>query len=105
VKAPRAMTVRQLIRRGLRLKVSCVEACRASSVLRLSGERVGVSKRLRIKAGGSRTLVIRLKGNVRRNLLAAMRQAGLRRVTATAITTIAADGVTRAFPVKVTLRR
>ena len=74
-------------------------------MLRLSGERVGASKRLRIKAGGSRTLVVRLKRNVRRNLLAAMRQAGIRRVTTTAITTIALDGGSRAFPAKIRLRR
>jgi len=48
---------------------------------------------------------VRLKRNVRRNLLAAMRQAGLRRITVTAITTIASEDGTRAFPAKVTLRR
>ena len=37
--------------------------------------------------------------------MAAMRQAGVRRVNATAITTIATDDVTRAFPVRITLRR
>ena len=105
VRAPKTMNVRRVIRRGLPLRVSCAEACRARSVLRLSGERIGASKRLRISAGGSRTLVIRLKRHVRRDLLAAMRQAGVRRVTATAITTIATDDVTRAFPVRITLRR
>jgi PKD repeat protein len=103
--APSAMKARQAIRRGLRLKVSCEEACRARSVLRISGERVGASKRRTIGAGGSRTLVARLDRVVRRNLLAAMRQAGLKRVTMTAITTITTDDVTRAFPVKITLRR
>ena len=77
IRAPKAQNVRTVIRRGLRLRVSCEEACRARSVLRISGERVGASKRLRIGAGGSRTLVARLSRNVRRNLLAAMRQAGL----------------------------
>jgi hypothetical protein len=42
---------------------------------------------------------------VRRNLVAAMRQAGLKRVRLTAVTTITTDGVTRAFPVRVTLKR
>ena len=97
--------MRQVIRRGLRLRVSCEETCRARSVLRISGERVGASKRLRIAAGDSRTLVARLSRNVRRNLLAAMRQAGLKRVTLTAITTIATAEGSRAFPVRVTLRR
>ena len=94
-----------MIRRGLRLRVSCEETCRARSVLRISGERVGVSKRLRIGAGGSRTIVAQLSRNVRRNLIAAMRQAGMKRVTVTAITTVTTDEVSRAFPVKVTLRR
>ena len=88
IDAPRRMTAQQLIRRGLRLKVSCEEACRAKSVLRISGERVGASKQRRIRAGGSRTLVARLEADVRRNLLKAMRQAGLRRVTLTAVTTV-----------------
>ena len=101
----KSLRASQAIRRGLRLKVSCEQDCRARSVLRISGERVGASKRLALDAGESRTLVARLDGNVRRNLLAAMRQAGLRRVTVTAITTITTDDVTRAFPVKVTLKR
>jgi PKD repeat protein len=105
VTAPRVLKVRQVIRRGVRLRVSCAEDCRARSVLRLSGERVGASRRLRIDAGETRTLVIRLERAVRRNLLAAMRQAGVRRVTSTAITTIATDDVTRAFPDKIRLRR
>jgi PKD repeat protein len=105
VSAPRVLKVRQVIRRGVRLRVSCAEDCRARSVLRLSGERVGASRRLRIDAGETRTLVVRLERAVRRNLLAAMRQAGVRRVTSTAITTIATDDVTRAFPAKIRLRR
>jgi hypothetical protein len=105
ISAPKAHNVRKVLRRGLRLSVACEEDCRARSVLRISGERVGASKRRAIDAGESRTLVVKLEANVRRNLLAAMRQAGIRRVTATAITTIATDDGTRAFPVKVTLRR
>ena len=34
-----------------------------------------------------------------------MRQAGLKQVTVTAITTVTTDEVSRAFPVRVTLRR
>jgi hypothetical protein len=74
-------------------------------VLRLSGRRVGSSKRLAIEAGGSRTLVIRLDRNIRRNLVAAMRQAGVRRLTATAMTTIADGDLTRAYPTRIRLRR
>jgi hypothetical protein len=87
------------------MSVGCEEACRARSVLRITGERVGASKRLQIDAGESRTLVARLSRNVRRNLLAAMRQAGLKRVTLTAITTVTTDEGSRAFPVRVTLKR
>jgi ribosomal protein L19 len=105
VTAPRSMNVRTAIRRGVRLRVSCESACQARAVLRISGERIGVSKRLRIRADGSRTVVVKLDRVVRRNLLAAMRQAGMRHVTATAITTITTDDSKRALPVKVTLRR
>ena len=54
VRAPKTKGVRSIIKRGLRLKVSCDEACRARSVLRVSGERLGASKRLRLDAGESR---------------------------------------------------
>jgi hypothetical protein len=97
--------VRRAIRRGLRLRVTCVEACRAKSVLRVSGERLGASKTMRIKAGASRTLLVRLDRTVRRNLLAAMRQAGMRRLTVTAVTKIAGVDVTRTIRVKVVLKR
>ncbi len=105
ISAPKTMKVRRAIRRGVRLKVSCADACRARSVLRLSGERVGASKRMRIGAGRSRTVVVRLDRRVRRNLVAAMRQAGLRRITATAITTVVTADGTRALPVKIALKR
>ncbi len=105
LRTARTQSVHKVIRRGLRLKVSCAEACLARSIVRLSGERVGTSKRLAVKAGRSRTIVVKLKRSVRRNLIAAMRQAGLRRVIATAITTVNLDGVNRAYPVKVKLRR
>ncbi len=106
VRAPRRMTARRAIRRGLRLRVNCDEPCRARTVLRIGGERVGQSKRVLIWAGETRTLVARLDRDVRRNLLKAMRQAGMRRVTLTAVTTVTnADGARRAYRVKVTLRR
>jgi PKD repeat protein len=105
VSAPRATRVRQVVRRGLRLRVSCVEACRVSSVLRLSGRRLGASRRgLRIGAGGSRTVVVRLDRTVRRNLLAAMRQAGVKRLTSTVVTRIVTAEGTRTIRAKVTLK-
>jgi hypothetical protein len=60
---------------------------------------------MRIRAGTSRTVKVRLDRKVRRNLLAAMRQAGLRRVRVTATTTIRAGGLTRSYPVRLSLRR
>ena len=105
IRAPKTADVRDVIRRGLRLRVSCEDACRAKSVLRLSGRRVGVSKQVRVKAGRSRTLVVRLTGNVRRNLMAAMRQARLKRVTTTAITTVRTADLSRAYPARIRLIR
>jgi autotransporter translocation and assembly factor TamB len=97
--------VRSVVRRGLRLKVRCAAACRVRSVLRLSGRRVGASKRVKLEAGKPRTVVVRLDRRVRRNLIAAMRQAGVRRLTATAVTRVADGETTRAYRTKVRLRR
>jgi cytochrome c len=104
VTAPKARRVVVVVKRGLRLRVRCPEACRAWTVLRLSGKRLGKSKALRIGAGRSRTLVIRLDRNVRRNLAAAMRQAGVRRLKATAVTKIVTADGTRTVRAKVTLK-
>jgi hypothetical protein len=107
VRAAKSRSVRSLIRRGLPLRVTCdaTEACRVKSVLRVSGERLGASKAVRIGAGKSRKVVIRLDRTVRRNLVAAMRQAGIRRLKATAVTKVAtADGM-RTVRVKVQLKR
>ena len=105
IRAPKTQNVRKVLKRGLRLRVTCEEECRARSVLRLSGERVGASKRLQIDAGETRTVVVRFKRSVRRNLLAAMRQAGVKRILVTAITTVATDDLSRAYPVRVRLKR
>jgi hypothetical protein len=105
VVAPRAQKVRRVVRRGLRVRVNCQDACRVSSVLRLSGRRLGASKAaLRIGAGGSRTIVLRLDRNVRRNLLAAMRQAGVKRLRTTLVTKIVTAEGTRTIRAKVTLK-
>ncbi|HEX5620697.1 MAG TPA: PKD domain-containing protein [Solirubrobacteraceae bacterium] len=105
VRAPRNRSVQSVIKRGLRLKVSCDEACRARSVLRVSGERLGASKRLALDAGESRTLVVRLDRSVRKNLIAAMRQAGIRRLKAFAVTKVVTADGTRNVRVKVMLKR
>jgi PKD repeat protein/type 1 glutamine amidotransferase len=105
VAGPKSIGVRKVLRRGLRLRIACVEACSARSILRVSGERLGASRRVRLAAGGKRTLVVRLDRSIRRNLLAAMRQAGVRRLKTTAVTTVAVAGGTRTIRVKVQLRR
>jgi PKD repeat protein len=105
VRAPRTKGVRSIIKRGLRLKVSCDEACRARSVLRVSGERLGASKRLQLDAGESRTLVVRLDRSVRRNLVAAMRQADIRRLKAFAVTKITTAEGSKNVRVRVILKR
>ena len=107
VRGPRSKGVRSVIKRGLRLRVTCddTETCRAKSVLRVSGERLGASKAVRIGAGKSRTVVIRLDRTVRRNLVAAMRQAGIRRLKATAVTKLASTEGMRTVRVKVQLKR
>jgi PKD domain len=105
IRAPKRLKLQQAIKRGVRLRVSCEQTCRARSVLRISGDRIGASKRVGIRAGTSRTVKVRLDRTVRRNLLAAMRQAGLRRVRVTATTTVRTDGLTRAYPVQLSLRR
>jgi cytochrome c len=104
ISSPRAAKVSRVVRRGLRLRVRCVEACRAWSVLRVSGRRIGAAKAVRIGAGGTRTLVIRLDRRVRRNLAAAMRRAGVRRLRATAVTRIATASGIRTLRERVTLR-
>jgi hypothetical protein len=105
VRAAKSKGVRSIIKRGLRLRVTCNEACRARSVLRVSGERLGASKRLRLRAGQSRTLVVRLDRSVRRNLVAAMRQADIRRLKAYAVTKIVTADGARNVRVKVLLKR
>jgi PKD repeat protein len=105
VSLARSMKVRRVVRRGLRYKVRCGEACRVSAVLRLSGRRLGASKALRARAGASRTVVVRLDRRVRRQLVKAMRKAGVRRVKATVVTRVLTADSTRTIRRKVVLKR
>ena len=91
VGAPKSKGVRTDPQAGLRLRVACDTRRRAARgrCCSVSGERLGASKAVRIGAGKSRTVVVRLDRTVRRNLLAAMRQAGIRRLKATAVTKLA----------------
>jgi PKD repeat protein len=104
VSMPKAKKVRQVIRRGLRYRVSCEDACRVSSVLKLSGRRLGAA-RARLAAGASRTIVLRLDRDIRGNLLAAMRNAGVRRLKVTVVTRVATAAGTKTIRTGVTLKR
>jgi PKD repeat protein len=68
----------QRMRRALRLRVACPERCAVRAVLRHSGERIGKSRKLRIRDERRHTLRVRLSRKVRRELRAAMRRADRR---------------------------
>ena len=97
--------VRRVMRRGLRYKVSCGEACRVASVMRLAGRRLGRAKARTIRAGASRTIVIRLDRKVRRQLAKAMRKAGVRQVEVSVLTKVRTAEGTRTIRDRVTLER
>ena len=107
IRTPSSQKVRSVIRRGLRLRVSCdadlPREVRAADLRRAGRglEAVAVFRRRWLTHDRGRSS----SRNVRRNLIAAMRQAGMKKVTVTAITTVTTDEVSRAFPVRVTLRR
>jgi PKD repeat protein len=67
----------QRLRRGLRLRVACLEDCTVRAVLRHRGKRIGTSKALRIRDDRRHTLSVRLSRTVRREL----RRAGSLKVT------------------------
>ncbi len=82
-----------VVRHGLHYRVSCGAACRVSAVLRAAGgdrQRLGAAAARRVRAGASRVIVVRLDRAVRRNLIAAMREAGVRRLR-TKLATIVRD--------------
>lgn len=88
-----APTSQRLRRTALRLRVACPERCVVRAVLRYSGKRIGTSRELRIRDDRRHTLEVRLRRNVRRNLLAAMRRAGTRSLEVTAVLRVrTADG-------------
>ena len=94
----RAHEVARVVRRGLRYSVSCETQCRVSSVLRIAAgkqQRLGASRARLIAAGESRSIVVKLDRQVRRNLVGAMRQARLRNLKATVVLKVrTADGTT-----------
>jgi hypothetical protein len=98
VRVTKRHKVARVVRRGLRYRVACEEACRVSATLRIAGgdrQRLGRTAVRRIGAGDSRRFVLRLDRNVRRNLVSAMRRAKLRNLRATLVLTIrTAEGTT-----------
>jgi hypothetical protein len=105
VKVSKRFKVQRVLRRGLRYTVSCETSCRVSSVLKLQGERLGKASVRRIAGGGSRKIVLRLDRNVRRNLVAAMRKAGVRTVRATLVLKVRTADGTKTIRRAVALRR
>jgi PKD repeat protein len=104
----KSQSVRRVIARGLRLKVTCERACRVSSVLRIAGrkaERLGGTKTLRLRAGQSRTILVRLDRRVRKRLPAAMREADMKRLKATVITKVKTDAGTQTLRKQIVLKR
>jgi len=93
LKAPKSQRMRRAARRGLRLRVACPERCHVRAVLRYSGERIGKSRKLRIRDDRRHALKVSLSRKVRRDLRAAMRRAGTRSLDVTAVLRVrTADG-------------
>jgi PKD repeat protein len=100
--------VERVIQEGLRYRVSCEALCRVTSVLRVKGgdrQALGRSSARRVGAGKSRQMVLRLDRGVRRNLLAAMREAKLRRLRTTLVVTVTTSEGTTTLRRQVTLTR
>jgi PKD repeat protein/type 1 glutamine amidotransferase len=108
VKLARTQSANRVVKRGLRYRVACEATCRVSAVLRLAGgerRRLGAATARTVRAGASRTVVVWLDRRVRRNLIAAMRASGVRRLRATLVTIVRdADG-RRTLRERVVLRR
>jgi PKD repeat protein len=108
LRVTRSQSAARVVRRGLRYTVSCEATCRVTSTLRIAGadqERLGRVKARSVRAGQSRQIVLRLDRQVRRNLVAAMRKAKVRRLRATLVLTIRTADDTRTVRRAVVLRR
>jgi len=105
VRMGKRFKVQRVLKRGLRYTVACEVECRVSSVLKVQGERLGKSNARRIAGGHSRKIVVRLDRTVRRNLVAAMRNAGVRRVKATLVLKVRTADGTKTIRRAVTLQR
>jgi hypothetical protein len=105
VRLNRRYMVTAVIKRGLRYTVTCATQCRVSSVLRLQGQRLGKATVRRIAGGHSRKIVLRFDRQVRRNLVAAMRKAHVRKVKATLVLTIRSAEGKKTVRKAVVLRR
>ncbi len=105
VKLTRTWNVRKVLRSGLRYRVSCKAACRVTSKLRLGKRTIGSASAKRVKAGKSRTIVVRISKRLRGNFVDAMRKADVRRIRASLITKVSSGGKTTTISRKVTLKR
>jgi hypothetical protein len=68
-------------------------------------QRLGAATARRVGADASRTIVVRLDRAVRRNLVAAMREAGMSRLRTTLVTTVRDDDGRRTVRKSVVLKR
>jgi PKD repeat protein len=105
VRLARTHSASLVVRSGLRYRVACAAACRVSAVLRVERQRLGAARARRVSAGASRMIVVRLDRAVRRNLLAAMRESGVRRLRAMLVTTVRDRDGSRTVRKQVVLRR
>jgi hypothetical protein len=105
VKLSRTWNIRKVLRTGLRYRVSCESACRVTSKLRLGDRTIGSASAKRVKAGKTRTVVVRINKRLRGSFVDAMRRADVRRVSATLVTKIRMSGETETIRRKVTLKR
>ncbi len=104
----RTVSVQRVIKRGLKLRVTCASACRVSSLLRIDSrkaERLGIAKARRFAAGRSGTVVVKLDRRIKARLLSAMRRSGVRRLKATVITKVRTDAGTQTLRRKILLKR
>lgn len=107
---PRAVSVRRLMRRGLRYSVGCERRCRVTARLWISRQQarkhelarqLGRSRRaVTVRAGASRTVVVLVGRRVRRQL----HRTDARRLKATVVTLVRTKGGTQRLRHGIVLR-
>jgi hypothetical protein len=110
----RRQRLRRVVRRGLRYSVTCVTRCRVAGRLVLTRKhartlglrrKAGHASVRTVRAGESRTVVVKVNRMVARKLRLAMRRAGVERVKATVVTRIKAGEEPERLKRRIVLRR